>query len=119
MITMGSKPIPLPYRSWDEVPPDQLQTIASINQSHATNAIAPERNWKKKTFMGIKLGTIVTIIIIILKSIALAENRREDYRINIPTIRTDFLHTIRYPEIRPNRLKWNPKFRRFDIDGQR
>lgn len=72
MIAMGSEPIPLPYRSWDEVP----LTIVSIN-SEATNDVptytnsttAPDQNWKKKTIIGIKHGTIVAIILFLLKFI--------------------------------------------------
>lgn len=41
MITMGSEPIPLPYRSWDEVPPEHLRAIVQINTETMDDAQAP------------------------------------------------------------------------------
>lgn len=99
MITMGSKPIPLPYRSWDEVSPDQLQTIESINgpSSDTNPAVAPGRKWKDKTIVGVKYGTIVAVLMLILKffaAIGKAEHRRSRFR-------TDWSHSITYQTLRP------------------
>lgn len=117
MITMGSAPIPLPYKSWDEVQPDQLQTIQSINvtptEPNTDTAIASGRNWKNKTFVGIKLGSIVTIILIVLRIFAAAgrTSHHREYGTNtLPNFSVDPLATqhsnaIRLKSIRDRELE--------------
>lgn len=68
---MGSEPIPLPYRSWDEVPPDRLQTIVTMNSDSTNTGMAPPvKRSTGKTFMGIKYGTILIIILAFMRGIA-------------------------------------------------
>lgn len=104
---MGSAPIPLPYRSWDEVPPDQLQTIESINenttQTETSTAVESGRSWREKTFVGIRWGTIVTIILIFLKFLALAVksgHRGDDFKPD----------EIPMSELRSRLFQWKSKY---------
>lgn len=133
MITMGSAPIPLPYRSWDEVPPDQLQTIESINQNttqtETSTAVESGRSWREKTFVGIRWATIVTIILFFLKFLALAVKsghrggyqtntlsnlpRLETYRSNFePIPSSDYFKPAQIPisELRSRLFQWKSKY---------
>lgn len=64
---------PLPQKSCDEIPSDQLEAVVLIDDSEATTNVptdatattASERDWMEKRIMGIRYRTIVAIICII------------------------------------------------------
>lgn len=92
---MGSAPIPLPYKSWNEVPTDQLETNASINflktvPTHTNTAVAPSRSSEDKLCAGIKPSIIKIAIALIILLIITVFCPKTENRNNIPRFRRPF-----------------------------
>lgn len=91
-VRMENEPIPLPNKSWDEVPSDQLETVVLIDSEVTNNMVTDEtattvsdQKQKEKKFLGIKYSTIATIIVISFLRLFLSFMIRQ-YQIHHPNM---------------------------------